>query len=45
MEKTFDDEEYFFTCLFRSPSQYCNQFSDFCKNHGTLLNNLSYHRT
>ena len=45
MEKTVDDEEYFFTCLFTSPSQNCDQFIDFCKNLGTLLNNLSYHRT
>ena len=40
-EKTVCNEKCFFTCLFRSPSQNCDQFRDFRKDFGTVLNNLN----
>ena len=39
-----DNEKCFFTCLYRSPSQNCDQFSDFCKDFSILLNNINDHR-
>ena len=34
----------FFTCLYRSPSQNCDQCSDFCKDCSILLNNINDQR-
>ena len=34
----------FFTCLYRSPSQNRDQFSNFCKDIGILFNNINDHR-
>ena len=34
----------FFTCLYRSPSQNCDQFSNFCKDFSVLLKNINDHR-
>ena len=34
----------FFTCLYRSPSQNFDQFSDFCIDFSILLNNINDHR-
>ena len=39
-----DNGKYFFTCLYRPPSQNCDQFSDFCKDFSILLNNINDHR-
>ena len=43
-EITVDNEKCFFKCLYRSPSQNCDQFSDFCKDFSILLNNINDHR-
>ena len=43
-EITVDHEKCFFTCLYRSPSQNDDQFSDFCKDFSILCNNINYHR-
>ena len=42
-EVTVDNGKYFFTCLYRSPSQNCDQCSDFCKDFSILLN-INDHR-
>ena len=34
----------FFTCLYRSPSKNCDQFSDFCKYFSIRHNNIIDHR-
>ena len=44
MEIIVDGKKCFFTCLYRSPSQNYNQFSDFCKDFSILLNNINDHR-
>ena len=43
-EITVENEKWFFTCLYRSPSQNCDQFSDFCKDFSVLLYNVNDHR-
>ena len=43
-EITVDHEKCFFTCLYRSPGQNCDQFSDFCKDFSILYNNINDHR-
>ena len=43
-EITVDNKKWFFMCLHRSPRQNCDQFSDFCKDFSTLLNNINDHR-
>ena len=34
----------FFMCLYRSPSQNRDKFSDICKDFSILLNNINDHR-
>ena len=43
-EITVDNDKCFFTCLYRSSSQNCDQFSDFSKDFSILLNNINGHR-
>ena len=36
-EITVENEKWFLTCLYRLPSQNCDQFSYFCKDHHALV--------
>ena len=41
---TVDNGKHFCVCLYRSPSQNFDQFSNFCKGFSILLNNINDHR-
>ena len=43
-DNSWCNEKCIFTCLNRSPSQNCDQFSDFRKDFSIALNNINDHR-
>ena len=43
MKIIVDNIKYFFTCFYRSPSQNCDQFNDFCND--CSINNMNDHRS